>query len=95
MAKVPLTISIEDERAAALDRVAAKAYNGNRSAAVDAAIDPLLEKFGELPGAKSARVRTKADLVMEILGDDVAEAEFDRLIRGGAREAASAGGKSS
>lgn len=94
MAKVPLTISIEDERATALDRVAAKAYNGNRSAAVDAALDPLLEKFGELPGAKSARVRTKAELVREVLGDDVAEAEFDRLIRDGVIEVARTGGKS-
>lgn len=85
------TIHIPDARAAALDRVATKAFAGNRSAAIDAAIDPLLERHGELPGSPTEQALEKARAVIELVSPARAAEIFDRELAAAACLAADGG----
>lgn len=49
-----ISVSIPTPRAQALERIAIKAFAGNRSAAVDAALDPLFREHGEFPEQEDA-----------------------------------------
>ncbi len=87
-----VTIHIPDARAEALDRVAAKAFGGNRSAAIDAALDPLLEHHGELPGSPTERALEKARAVIDLVKPERAAEIFERELAAAACLAANTGG---
>lgn len=83
-----VTVHIPDERAAALDRVADRAFGGNRSAAVDSAIEPLLRDHGELPGSPEHRLREKLDAALAALGSEEMEKVVDEILAAAAERAA-------
>lgn len=75
-----ITVHIPNPRADALDRIAAKKFAGNRSAAVDAALDSLFAEHGELPGTPHEDAWARAQAVIELLKPEGAIAAFDGVL---------------